>query len=158
MFVLLEHKKIRLCSKQHSHDKLVPVTTAWRMLWLRMEEWSPIWRVAANISNEQTRTANTGYTCSLGMGKVLTTPHCENMSLLRNTHRQSLWSGVIIWYNLSNKRGKWDLLLGMLGACIWQVRLWQQPGNYVKLDVLGVQEVRWDRRGGTERDLNGKNG
>ena len=26
----------------------VPVTTAWRVLRLRMEEWTPIWRVAAN--------------------------------------------------------------------------------------------------------------
>ena len=32
-----------------SRDKWVPVTTAWRVLRLRMEERPPIWRVAANI-------------------------------------------------------------------------------------------------------------
>ena len=33
----------------NSGAKLVPVTTAWRVLGLRMEERPPIWRVAANI-------------------------------------------------------------------------------------------------------------
>jgi hypothetical protein len=41
-------------------DKLVPVTTAWRILRLRMEERPPIWRVAANILNKQSRTADKG--------------------------------------------------------------------------------------------------
>ena len=31
-------------------DKWVPVTTAWRVLRLRMEERPPIWRVAANMN------------------------------------------------------------------------------------------------------------
>jgi hypothetical protein len=35
-----------------SHDKWVPVTTAWCILRFWMEEWSPIWTVAANISNK----------------------------------------------------------------------------------------------------------
>jgi hypothetical protein len=35
-----------------SHDKLVPVTTAWRVLRLRMEKRSLIWRVAAHILNK----------------------------------------------------------------------------------------------------------
>jgi hypothetical protein len=34
-------------------DKWVPVTTAWRVLRLRMEEQPPIWRTAANILNKQ---------------------------------------------------------------------------------------------------------
>jgi hypothetical protein len=35
------------------------------------------------------------------LGKGLTTPHCENESLLRNIHRQSLGPGLIFWYDLS---------------------------------------------------------
>jgi len=38
-------------------DKWVPVTTAWRVLGLRMEERTLIRRVAANILNKQSRTA-----------------------------------------------------------------------------------------------------
>ena len=34
-------------------DKWVPVTTAWRVLWLRIEEQPPIWRGAANVVNKQ---------------------------------------------------------------------------------------------------------
>jgi hypothetical protein len=38
----------------------VPVTTAWRVLRLRMEERPPIWRVDANKLNTQSRTADKG--------------------------------------------------------------------------------------------------
>jgi len=41
-------------------DKRVPVITAWRVLRLRMEERPSIWRVAANILNKQSRTADKG--------------------------------------------------------------------------------------------------
>jgi hypothetical protein len=53
--------------------KWVPVTTAWRALRLRMEERPPICRVAANKLNKQTRTADEGWSYSLGLGEVLTT-------------------------------------------------------------------------------------
>jgi hypothetical protein len=43
-----------------SRDKWVPVTTAWRVLRLRMDERPPIWRVAANLLNKQSRTADKG--------------------------------------------------------------------------------------------------
>jgi len=59
-------------------DKWIPVTTAWRVLRLRMEERLPIWRVAANKLNKQSRTADMGLSSSLGLGEVLTTPPREN--------------------------------------------------------------------------------
>jgi len=49
--------------------KWVPVTTAWRVLRLRMEERPPIRRVAANILNKQSRTADEGWSSSLGVGR-----------------------------------------------------------------------------------------
>jgi len=39
---------------------------AWRVLTLRMEERPTIWRVAANILNKQSRTADKGWSSSLG--------------------------------------------------------------------------------------------
>ena len=51
------------------HDKSVPVTTAWRFLRLRMKERPPIWRVAANKLNKQSRTADEGWSSSLGVGR-----------------------------------------------------------------------------------------
>jgi len=35
-----------------SRDKWVPVTTAWRVLRLGIEERPPLWRVAANVLNK----------------------------------------------------------------------------------------------------------
>jgi hypothetical protein len=85
-------------SKCLCHD----VTKAWCVFGLQMEEWPPIWRVAANILNRQlTRDGPPAW----GLGKGLTTPHCENKSLLQNIHRQSLGPGLTLWYDLSIERG-----------------------------------------------------
>jgi hypothetical protein len=40
-----------------------------------MEERPPLWRVAANILNKQSRTATRGGPPVLGLGEVLTNPH-----------------------------------------------------------------------------------
>ena len=56
-------------------DKWVPVTTAGLVLRLQMEERPPIWRVAANILNKQSRTAEKGWSSSLGVGRG-----CNNSS------------------------------------------------------------------------------
>ena len=61
----------------------VPVTTAWRVLRLRMEERPAIWRVAANILNKQSRTADKGWSSNLGVKN----------QMLRNTHRGDASSG-----------------------------------------------------------------
>jgi hypothetical protein len=61
-------------------DKWSLVTTAWRVFRLRMEERPPIWRVAANIFNKQSRTAEMGGPPAWGLGEVLTTAHRKNVS------------------------------------------------------------------------------
>jgi hypothetical protein len=45
-----------------------------------MEEQPPMWKVAGNILNEQSLTADKGWSYSLGVGEVLTTPNRENIS------------------------------------------------------------------------------
>ena len=47
----------------------VPVTTSWRVLGMQMEEWPLIWRVAVNKWNKQSRTADKGWSSSLGVGQ-----------------------------------------------------------------------------------------
>jgi hypothetical protein len=49
-------------------DKWVHVTTAWRVLRLRMEERPPIWSVAGNILNKQSLTADKRLSSSLWVG------------------------------------------------------------------------------------------
>ena len=57
-----------------SHVQWVPVTTAWRVLRLRIEEQPPIWRVAANKLNKQPWTADKGWSTSLGVGRGANNP------------------------------------------------------------------------------------
>ena len=70
----------------------VPVTTAWRVLRLRIEERPPIRRAAANKLNKQSRTSDEGWSSSLGVGRG-----ANNPSLLKtkfsNTHMRDDSSG-----------------------------------------------------------------
>ena len=50
-------------------DKGVPVTTAWRVLRLRMEERPSIWRVVANVLNKQSQTADKGWSYNMVVGR-----------------------------------------------------------------------------------------
>ena len=73
------NKKINSCIYIYIYtvyirDKWLPVTTAWRVLRLRMEEQPPIWRVAANILNKQSRTADKEWSSSLGVGRGANNP------------------------------------------------------------------------------------
>jgi len=56
----------RVDVKQH---KWVSGTTAWRVLTLQMEERPPIWSVAANTLNKESRAADKGWSSSLGFGR-----------------------------------------------------------------------------------------
>jgi hypothetical protein len=48
-----------------------------------------ICRVAVNILNKQSQTADKGWSSSLGLGKGLTTPHCKKKSLLQNVTQET---------------------------------------------------------------------
>jgi hypothetical protein len=65
---------IRATCPAHLIRLWVPVTTAWRVLRLRMEERPPIWRVAVNKLNKQPRTANEEWSSSLGVGRGASNP------------------------------------------------------------------------------------
>ena len=63
------NKEIMVGTKKIIFDWRVPVTTVWHILRLRMEKWLPVWRVAANILNKQSRIADKGWSSSLGFGR-----------------------------------------------------------------------------------------
>jgi len=60
--------------------KWVPVSTAWRVLRLRMEERSPLGRVAANILKKQSGQPTSSSPPTWESGEVLTTPHRKNFT------------------------------------------------------------------------------
>jgi len=65
---------------QYNQDKWVPVTTAWHVRRLWIEERPQIWKVAANIFNKQSQIADTGWYSAKGLDGVQKTTHCKNVS------------------------------------------------------------------------------
>jgi hypothetical protein len=63
-----------------------------------------IWRVAANILNKQSQTADRRLPSSLGVVWGLTSPHHKKLYFLRSIYK-GLGNGRILWHNLST--GKW---------------------------------------------------
>jgi hypothetical protein len=55
--------------KSFFRNKWVPVTTAWRVLRLRIEKRPAVWRVAANMLNKQSRVVYKGWSSSLEFGR-----------------------------------------------------------------------------------------
>jgi hypothetical protein len=53
----------------NNQAKWVPLTTAWRVLRLQVEELPPVWRISANILNKQLRTADKEWSSRLGVGR-----------------------------------------------------------------------------------------
>ena len=67
------------------HDKWVSVN-AWRFLRFRMEERPPVWSVAANILNNQSRTADKVWFSSLGVLRGANNSLPCKVALLRNSY------------------------------------------------------------------------
>jgi hypothetical protein len=81
----------------------VPVTTARRVLRLRMEERHVIWRVAANM-NKKLRTADKGWSYSLGVGRGANNSSLLKRISLRNIRNQASDRDWYFGYDLSNER------------------------------------------------------
>ena len=86
------------------HDNWAPVTMTWCVLRLRMEERSPIWRVFANISNTQSRTADNGWSSSLGCGQSAKYSSSKKELYLLLNRYVCFGPGLILWYDLSKGR------------------------------------------------------
>ena len=121
------------------------VTTAWRVLSLRMEEEPPIWSLTANILNKQSRTAEKVWFSSLGVGR------CANNSSPQKTYpvtnrlpkkKPRTWTDTLV----RPKKRKRNMRFGT-----WNVRSLYRPGSITtaakelssyKLDLVGIQKVR----------------
>jgi hypothetical protein len=91
------------------HDKCVPVTTTRLVLRLRMEERPPIWRVAANILNKQSRTDDKRWSAGLGVGRgaeVRATPRRKNWSCYERIHVPQAWIDLLV------RRKQWKRNMG----------------------------------------------
>jgi hypothetical protein len=98
----------------NTFDIILLLTTAFRVLRLRMEERPPDTERSANILNRQLRTADKGYPPASGLWEVLTTPRHKKLIVSRHIQR-SLGIELILRCKLSN--GKEGLIFGT-----WNVR------------------------------------
>ena len=69
-------------------DKWGPCHHIWRVLRMWMKERPPIWRVAANILNKQSRTADMGCSSSLGVGRGANTSSLKKTYVTKWSHRK----------------------------------------------------------------------
>jgi hypothetical protein len=60
-----------------------------------MQERPPIWRWAANILNKQSRTTDKGWSSSLGLGEMLTTPHRKNVRCDEIYRKNQTWTDPV---------------------------------------------------------------
>jgi hypothetical protein len=75
--------------------KQVPVNIAWHVHEVQIKEWPPVWRVAANILNQQFWRADK-----------------RKLIILQNIS-QGLELGLNIWCNISNGNGAQGLVHGI---------------------------------------------
>ena len=92
-----------------------PVATARRVLKLRLEERPPIWRVAANILNKQSWTADKGWSSSLGVGRGANSSSPKKKTGVVMIHKEEprAWANPLI----RSKQWKTDMKFGA-----WNVR------------------------------------
>ena len=120
---------------------------AWRILRLQTEEQPPILRVAANILNKQSWTADKGWTSSLEVvqGANNSSPYKKYLVTKHSYSKPRTWTDTMV----RPKQQKRDMRFGM-----WNVRSLYRVGSVTaaarelkryKLDLVGVQEVRWDK-------------
>ena len=72
-----------------------------------------MWRVATNILNKQSRTADSGCPPAWGLGELVTAPHRKNVSCREMFTRASdldMYSGMD-WIELAQKRYRWQTLV-----------------------------------------------
>jgi hypothetical protein len=80
------------------HDNWVPVTTTWHIVMLWMEGRPLIWRVAVEMLNNESRTADKGWSSSLGFGHGANNSSLYTMAMLQNVYN-CLRLGLILWCN-----------------------------------------------------------
>jgi hypothetical protein len=79
------------------------------------------WRVAANILNKQSRTADKRWSSSLGLGVGLTTPHCKYKLVTKDHKKPPNWKNSL---DKRPKRKKMDMRFGT-----WNVRSMCRAGS-----------------------------
>ena len=112
-----------------------------------MEKRPPIWRVAANVLNKQSRTVDKKWSSSLRVGRNANNSSPKKTDLVNTQiHFPRIWSDPLV----RSQQRKRDMKFGTR-----KVRSLHRAGSLTaaarelarqKLDLVCVQEVRWGKR------------
>jgi hypothetical protein len=100
-----------------------------------------IWRVAANILNKQSRTADKEWSSSWVLGVWLTTPHRTNKLVMK--FHEGPWTDS---FDKRIKLQKMDMKFCTRNVRSLYRAVVKEISKY-ELDLVEVQNVRWDRGG-----------
>jgi len=95
-----------------TNDKWVPVTMTWRVLMLQIEEWPPMWRVATNIWNKQSQTADKRGSSSFGVWRGAKSSLPYKCTIMNRTHRKPM-----IWTDNLVQPKQWKRYMGFGLEC-----------------------------------------
>ena len=116
----------------HVRDKWVRGTTAWCVLGLRTEDLPPIWKVAANILNKQSWTADKDWSSSFGLCEVLSAPHLKKPGIVTKLKPvPRAWTDTLV----RPKQWKTDMRFGT-----WNVRSLFMSGS-LNSSSQGISKV-----------------
>jgi hypothetical protein len=113
--------RIKFLSQSSYCDKGVPVTMAWRVLRLQMEEWSPVWRVAVNILNKQLRIADKSWFSSLGVGRGAKRLTVKTYHVMNHFTKPRTWNDPLVRCKQWKKGTRF---------CTWNVRNLYRSGSF----------------------------
>jgi len=113
-----------------------------------MEGRPPIWRAAANILNKQSRSGDKVWSSNIGVERGANNSLSQKFSLVtKRIHFPRTWTDPVV----QRKQWKRDIRFGT-----WNIRSLYGSGSLTaatrelvtyKLELVGVQEVRWDKGG-----------
>ena len=104
----------------------VPVATALRVFRFRIEERPLIWRVAANILNKKSRTADKGWFSNLGFwGRCLYLLTVKTYHVTSRSKRPGTWADPLVQHKQRKKDMKFgNLNVRSLYRLRWIFRKW----------------------------------
>ena len=122
---------------------------AWRVLKFRREERPPIWSVAANILNKKSRTADNVWSSTFGVERGANKPLRKKTGLItKRIHVPRAWTDPLVWtkeWKRDIRFRRWNVSSLYVSGSLTAVA--RELARY-KLNLLGVQEAKWGKKGG----------
>ena len=86
-----------------------------------MGERPPVWRVAANILNKQSQTADKGWFPALWLGELLTTLHRKKLRCCKTFHQASDLERIDLTQDMDRRRALVNSVMNFGFSKMWRI-------------------------------------